>query len=88
VAAGAGILPRRGPWAVLLHAPRQAVRRFQHLRVAEWPPEGGFSSVCDGVPLDQFTDLQEKSIRLLQSSAGKAWRWSNTATTRPRAARC
>jgi predicted ATP-grasp superfamily ATP-dependent carboligase len=45
----------------------KAVRRFQHLRVAEWPPEGGFSSVCDGVPLDQFKDLQEKSIRLLQS---------------------
>ena len=35
----------------------KAVRRFQHLRVAEWPPEGGFSSVCDAVPLDQFRDL-------------------------------
>lgn len=44
----------------------EAVRRFQHLRVAEWPPEGGFSSVCDAVPLDQFQDLQEKSIRLLR----------------------
>jgi len=44
----------------------QAVRRFQHLRIAEWPPEGGFSSVCDAVPLDQFRDLQEQSIRLLQ----------------------
>lgn len=45
----------------------QAVRRFQHIRVAEWPPEGGFSSVCDGVPLDRFTDLQEQSIGLLQA---------------------
>lgn len=44
----------------------KAVRRFQHLRVAEWPPEGGFSSVCDAVPLEQFVELQEKSIRLLQ----------------------
>ena len=44
----------------------KAVRRFQHLRVAEWPPEGGFSSVCDAVPLDRFVELQEKSIRLLQ----------------------
>jgi hypothetical protein len=44
----------------------QAVRRFQHLRIAEWPPEGGFSSVCDAVPLEQFVPLQEKSIRLLQ----------------------
>ncbi len=44
----------------------KAVRRFQHLRIAEWPPEGGFSSVCDAVPLEQFVPLQEKSIRLLQ----------------------
>lgn len=44
----------------------EAVRRFQHMRIAEWPPEGGFSSVCDAVPLTRFTDLQEKSIRLLQ----------------------
>lgn len=44
----------------------KAVRRFQHIRIAEWPPEGGFSSVCDAVPLAQFGDLQEKSIRLLQ----------------------
>lgn len=44
----------------------EAVRRFQHLRIAEWPPEGGFSSVCDAVPLDRFADLQEQSIRLLQ----------------------
>lgn len=44
----------------------QAVRRFQHLRIAEWPPEGGFSSVCDAVALDQHMDLQEKSIALLR----------------------
>lgn len=44
----------------------KAVRRFQHVRIAEWPPEGGFSSVCDCVPLDQFQELQEKSIQLLQ----------------------
>lgn len=45
----------------------QAVRRFQHLRVAEWPPEGGFSSVCDAVPLNQHVQLQEQSIALLQT---------------------
>ncbi len=44
----------------------EAVRRFQHLRIAEWPPEGGFSSVCDVVPLSQFVDLQERSIALLK----------------------
>jgi predicted ATP-grasp superfamily ATP-dependent carboligase len=44
----------------------RAVRRFQHMRVAEWPPEGGFSSVCDGIPLERFQSLQDKSIKLLQ----------------------
>lgn len=44
----------------------EAVRRFQHVRVAEWPPEGGFSSVCDAVPLSQFVEQQERSIALLK----------------------
>lgn len=44
----------------------RALRRFQHLRVAEWPPEGGFSSVCDAVPLAEHRELQEKSIALLR----------------------
>lgn len=44
----------------------QALRRFQHLRVAEWPPEGGFSCVCDALPLDRQQALQERSIALLQ----------------------
>ncbi len=45
----------------------QALRRFQHRRVAEWPPEGGFSSVCDSVPLSEHMDLQERSIALLKA---------------------
>jgi predicted ATP-grasp superfamily ATP-dependent carboligase len=45
----------------------QAVRRFQHRRVAEWPPEGGYSSVCDAVPLGQHTELQAQSVALLQA---------------------
>jgi len=44
-----------------------AIRRFQHIRIAEWPPEGGFSSVCDAAPLSEHQDLQEKSIALLQA---------------------
>lgn len=44
----------------------QALRRFQHVRVAEWPPEGGFSSVCDSLPLEAHAALQEQSIALLQ----------------------
>ncbi len=45
----------------------QALRRFQHRRVAEWPPEGGFSCVCDVVPLTQHAELQAQSIALLRS---------------------
>lgn len=44
---------------------RKAIRRFQHVRVAEWPPEGGVSSVCDALPLSEHLALQEKSIALL-----------------------
>ena len=44
----------------------EPVRRFQHIRVAEWPPEGGFSSVCDSVSLDQHQALQQKSVDLLR----------------------
>ena len=47
----------------------EVLRRFQHRRVAEWPPEGGFSAVCDAVPLDQHRDLQERSIELLRRMA-------------------
>lgn len=45
----------------------EPIRRFQHRRVAEWPPEGGFSSVCDGVPLDQHVAQQQQSVALLQA---------------------
>ncbi|MCB1778168.1 MAG: carboxylate--amine ligase, partial [Candidatus Competibacteraceae bacterium] len=45
----------------------EVLRRFQHLRIAEWPPEGGFSSVCDVAPLSEHRDLQERSIALLRA---------------------
>jgi predicted ATP-grasp superfamily ATP-dependent carboligase len=45
----------------------EAVRRFQHIRIAEWPPEGGSSAVCDSVSLSEHKDLQEKSIALLKA---------------------
>lgn len=50
------------------------LRSFQHLRIAEWPPEGGFSSVCDAVPLGEHRALQALSVRLLQ-----AMRWEGVA---------
>lgn len=43
----------------------RVVRRFQHRRVAEWPPEGGFSSVCDALPLTEHVALFERSAALL-----------------------
>lgn len=45
----------------------EALRRFQHIRIAEWPPEGGFSSVCESLPLTEHADLQDKSVALLRA---------------------
>lgn len=45
----------------------KVLRAFQHRRVAEWPPEGGFSSVCDSVPLSEHTGLQTQSVALLRA---------------------
>lgn len=59
--------PGRGLGQFFFMHEGEAVRRFQHVRVAEWPPEGGFSSVCDAVPLSQHQALQDKSIALLQA---------------------
>jgi predicted ATP-grasp superfamily ATP-dependent carboligase len=52
----------------------QALRVFQHRRVAEWPPEGGYSSVCDAVPLTEHTELQALSLKLL-----RAMQWEGVA---------
>lgn len=50
---------------VFMHA-GQALRLCQHIRIAEWPPEGEFSSMCDAVPLTEHRELQEKSMALLR----------------------
>lgn len=44
----------------------EAVQRFEHLRIAEWPPEGGVSAVCESLPPDGHSELMTQSIRLLQ----------------------
>ncbi|WP_295435010.1 hypothetical protein [uncultured Thiodictyon sp.] len=46
-----------------------ALLRFQHRRIAEWPPEGGFSAVCESVGLDAHQDLFEHSLELLRRLA-------------------
>ncbi len=44
----------------------KAILKFQHHRLAEWPPEGGFSTVCESIPMDKHAELMEKSISLLR----------------------
>lgn len=39
---------------------------FQHKRLHEWPPEGGFSSMCESVPREKHTALMDKSVALLR----------------------
>lgn len=45
----------------------EPIRKFQHRRLREWPPEGGFSSACEVVPLSEHEDLMQKSVALLRS---------------------
>ena len=52
----------------------RVIQRFQHLRIAEWPPEGGFSSVCDAVGPEQHVQLLAQSEQLLLSIG-----WSGVA---------
>lgn len=50
---------------VLMHMD-DAHSTFQHRRIHEWPPEGGFSSLCESLPLDQHAQLMAQSIALLR----------------------
>ena len=43
-----------------------AVLRFQHRRLHEWPPEGGTSTLCESVGLDQHAALMARSEALLR----------------------
>ena len=43
-----------------------AVLRFQHRRLHEWPPEGGTSTLCESVGLDQHAELMARSETLLR----------------------
>lgn len=39
---------------------------FQHRRVHEWPPEGGFSSMCESLPPGAHAEQMAKSVALLR----------------------
>lgn len=45
----------------------RALSAFQHRRVHEWPPEGGFSSLCESVGLEQHAALMAQSVALLRA---------------------
>lgn len=45
----------------------EALLTFQHRRLHEWPPEGGFSSMCESLPATAHPELMERSIALLRS---------------------
>ena len=47
----------------------EALIEFQHERLHEWPPEGGVSSLCRSVPLQDHEDMREKSRALLRRLA-------------------
>ena len=47
---------------------------FQHERLHEWPPEGGASTLCRGVPLQKHGELRDLSRALLQRL-----RWTGVA---------
>lgn len=42
------------------------LRVFQHRRLHEWPPEGGFSTLCESLPAGEHAALMERSVALLQ----------------------
>jgi predicted ATP-grasp superfamily ATP-dependent carboligase len=44
----------------------EALLRLQHRRIAEWPPEGGISTVCESLPLSLNAELFVKSEALLK----------------------
>lgn len=44
----------------------EAIMTFQHRRVHEWPPEGGFSTLCEGLADTEHADLMHRSIEMLR----------------------
>ncbi len=45
----------------------QPLLAFQHRRLHEWPPEGGFSTLCESLPSTAHPELLEQSVALLRA---------------------
>lgn len=58
--------PGYGLGQMVFMAHGDALLRFQHRRLHEWPPEGGVSTVCESVGLGSHQELFEKSVELLR----------------------
>jgi predicted ATP-grasp superfamily ATP-dependent carboligase len=62
-----GYCAGQGLGQMIYMAKGQAVLRFQHRRLHEWPPEGGVSTLCEAVsPLDHASQMA-KSEALLRA---------------------
>jgi predicted ATP-grasp superfamily ATP-dependent carboligase len=58
--------PGRGLGQMFLMKNGEALLRFQHERLAEWPPDGGTSTVCRSLPPEANAALMAQSEALLR----------------------
>jgi predicted ATP-grasp superfamily ATP-dependent carboligase len=57
--------PGRGLGHMFFMHQGKAIVRFRFIRLLEWPPEGGVSTVCQSLPVDDGDKLFAKSEELL-----------------------
>lgn len=66
--------PGHGVGHMFLAVDGEVLIEFQHERLHEWPPEGGFSTLCRAVPLSAFGEARARSRALLSGL-----RWTGVA---------
>lgn len=66
--------PGHGLGQMFLVREGEVLMEFQHERLHEWPPEGGASTLCRSVPLDEHREARERSRALL-----RRLKWSGVA---------
>lgn len=58
--------PGHGLGQMLFMQRGEPVLKFQHRRLHEWPPEGGYSTLCESLHADRYPELMNQSVRLLR----------------------
>jgi predicted ATP-grasp superfamily ATP-dependent carboligase len=58
--------PGRGLAHMFFMHEGKALLRFRHIRLLEWPPEGGVAAVCESLPIDDSDPLFAKSEELVR----------------------